>query len=120
MLMMDRSDIRQSLRIINQASELINTSQSIGVMPTGTRSFEELEFNNGTFKIALKAKCDILPITLMNTGEIFERNKKIKKAKTIMYVHPLLKYEEFKDMDTIEIAKKVENIIYGAKNKKEI
>ncbi len=112
-LLMDRSDMRQSMKIINQAAKLLKEGMSICIYPEGTRSTEHMEFHAGSFKIATKAKSDIICITNVNTADIFENNKKIKAGKTVMYIHEPIRYEDIKDLDTGEIAKLCQEKIRG-------
>lgn len=117
-LLMDRDDIRQSMRIIRQASENITNGLSVCIFPEGTRSTEDREFQAGSFKIAEKAKCPIICITMRNTAQVFEKNKRIKSTKTLMHVHKPIAYTEYAGMSTVEIAKKCEDLIYGVKFEK--
>lgn len=114
-LLMDREDIRQSVKIIRIASDNIKSGLSYGIMPEGTRSTKDMEFQAGSFKIAQLAKAPIVPVTIRNTASIFEENKKIKKGKTLIKYHPAITYEQYKDMDSIELAKMVEELVHGEK-----
>ncbi|MDD3130045.1 MAG: 1-acylglycerol-3-phosphate O-acyltransferase [Candidatus Izemoplasmatales bacterium] len=96
---------RQALQAVIQAIKQVKEGQPIAVFPEGTRSHSNTvkQFKSGTFKIALKAKSDISPVCLYNmhkTVDIF----KFKIAKVFIKVLPVIKYDEFKDMDTQEIS----------------
>ena len=76
-LFLDRSDMKQGLQIILTAVEKIKSGISICIFPEGTRNkadsdLEMLPFHEGSFKIATKAKCPIIPISMNNTAEMFE------------------------------------------------
>ncbi|OON99204.1 MAG: hypothetical protein ATN35_00145 [Epulopiscium sp. Nele67-Bin004] len=80
---MDRDDIRKSMLSIQKGIEELKAGQSVIVFPEGTRSKDGNvgEFKAGTFKLATKSKCSIVPIAIKNTELIFEKNgKKIKPA----------------------------------------
>lgn len=111
----DRDNMKQSIRVIIGATKTLKSGTSVLIYPEGTRSLENMEFKAGSFKIAQNAKAGILPITLTNTAAIFERNKflQIKKAKPIVTIHPVIKYEDYKDLDLITVAANVEAIIYN-------
>lgn len=75
-LFLDRDDIRAGLKVILQAIEYVKNGISICVFPEGTRNKGEelsvLPFHEGTFKIADKTGCAIIPISINNTNQIFE------------------------------------------------
>lgn len=89
-LFLDRQDIRQGLQTILTAIEKIKSGISICVFPEGTRNraeseLELMEFHEGSFKIATKTNCPIIPMALNNTCEIFEAHfPRIKKTHVIL------------------------------------
>ena len=63
-LVMDREDIRQSMKVIQTMAEEVKKGRNFLIFPEGTRSRQgnhTLEFKGGTFKSAVKAKCPIVP-----------------------------------------------------------
>ncbi len=73
---MDRSDIRQSLKVINQATDHLKEGYSMVIFPEGTRSKGATlgEFKPGSLKLALKAGVPIVPITIRGSYKIMEQN----------------------------------------------
>lgn len=73
---MDRSDIRQSLRVINQAAEYLKEGYSMAIFPEGTRSKCETmgTFKPGSLKLAWKAGVPIVPIAIRGSYKIMEQN----------------------------------------------
>ena len=76
-LFLDRKDIKQGLQTILTAIEKIKSGISICIFPEGTRNRnsseqELLPFHEGSFKIATKTNCPIIPMALNNTAQIFE------------------------------------------------
>lgn len=73
---MDRSDIRQSLKVINQAASHLKEGYSMVIFPEGTRSKSESlgEFKPGSLKLALKAGVPIVPIAIRGSYKIMEQN----------------------------------------------
>lgn len=76
-LFLDRNDIKQGLKTILSAVEKVKSGISICIFPEGTRNtnadeLDMLPFHEGSFKIATRAKCPIIPIAMNNTAEIFE------------------------------------------------
>ena len=65
-LFLDRSDIKQGLQMILSGCEEIKSGTSICIFPEGTRGKTESElelgeFHNGSFKMATKTGCPIIP-----------------------------------------------------------
>ena len=75
-LFLDREDPKQGMKTILQAIDYVKSGISICIFPEGTRNTGEelslLPFKEGSFKIAEKAGCAIVPISLNNTAQIFE------------------------------------------------
>ena len=77
---LDREDLRQALKTILAAIDEVKNGVSIAIFPEGTRNRNEkdtdlLEFHEGSFKIATKAGCPIVPVCMNGTAEIFEAHK---------------------------------------------
>lgn len=116
-LFLDRKDIRQGMQIILTAIEKVKSGISICIFPEGTRNDSESEldmmpFHEGSFKIATKTKCPIIPITLNNTAEMFEAHlPKIKPCHVVIeYGKPI--YPDELDKETKKkIASYTQNII---------
>lgn len=101
-LFLDRKDIKQGLKTILTAIEKVKSGISICIFPEGTRNKAEdetelLPFHEGSFKIASKSGCPIIPIAMNNTAEIFEAHfPKIKPCHVIVeYCKPVY----VKDLD---------------------
>lgn len=76
-LFLDRKDIKQGLKTILSAIELIKKGISVFIFPEGTRctgaeQTELLPFHEGSFKVATKTDCLIVPVAITNTSKIFE------------------------------------------------
>lgn len=103
-LFLNRDDMKQGMKVILQAIDYIKQGISICVFPEGTRNKGEelsmLPFKEGTFKIALKTGCPIVPISINNTAEIFENHMpKMKRTHVIIeYGKPIYP----KDLDREE------------------
>lgn len=87
-LFLDRSDIKAGLKTILEAIELMKSGISICIFPEGTRNKEAdtfLPFHEGSFKIAQKAGCPIIPITINNSSSILEDHMpKIRSSHVIV------------------------------------
>ena len=102
-LFLDRKDIKKGLKTILSGIELIKSGISVCIFPEGTRNKGEelslLPFHNGSFKIAEKTGCPIIPMSLNNTCDIFEGHFPfIKKTHVILeYGKPIYPKELDKD-----------------------
>ncbi len=83
-----------------------------GIFPEGRRSFgnEMIDFKPGAFKLATKPQANILIGTLYDVSKVLKRFT-LKRYIVRVHIHPVLKYEEYQDMNTIELAAKVKAII---------
>ena len=77
-LFLNRADAREGLKTILTAIEYVKKGVSICIFPEGTRNDGEelsmLPFKEGSFKIATKTGCPIVPISINNSAEIFENH----------------------------------------------
>lgn len=74
-LFLDRKNIKEGLKTILAGIELVKSGISVCIFPEGTRNKQNgelLPFHEGSFKVAEKGGVPILPITLVNTADIFE------------------------------------------------
>lgn len=87
-LFLDRKDIKAGMQTILQAIDMVKSGKSICIFPEGTRSKKEgelLPFHEGSLKIAAKAGCPIVPMTINNSAEVLENHFPfIKKAHVII------------------------------------
>lgn len=121
-LFLDRDNMKEGLKTILQAIEYIKSGVSICIFPEGTRNKGEenslLPFHAGSFKIAEKSGCAIIPMSLNNTCAIFESHLPfVKKTHVILeYGKPIYP----KDMDREQkkhLAEYCQNIIQDTINK---
>lgn len=99
-LFLNREDVRQGLQIILTAIEQVKNGISICIFPEGTRnkvSDSMLPFKEGSFKIAQKTNCPIVPMAITNSSAILEDHFPSVKA-----THVILEYGKpiyLKDLD---------------------
>lgn len=111
----DRSDIKQGMKTILENIDKIKSGISVCVFPEGTRNKTEktfLPFHAGSFKIAEKAGCPIVPITLNNTGAIFENHIPfVRKAHIVLEYGKPLYVNEMTSAEKKNVSKTVQEII---------
>lgn len=89
-LFLDRKDNRQGLKVILQAIEYVKKGYSMWICPEGTRmreggATETLEFHSGSFKIASKAGCPVVPVAFYGTREMLEDHMpKLRPGRVVM------------------------------------
>ncbi|MCI5699689.1 MAG: 1-acyl-sn-glycerol-3-phosphate acyltransferase [Lachnospiraceae bacterium] len=109
----DRDDIRQSMQVIINTSDEVKKGRNYVIFAEGTRSKmgnKLLEFKGGSFKIATKAKCPIVPVAIIDSYKVFDTNS-IKPVTVQVHFLPPIPYDVYKDMKTSEIAQEVKRRI---------
>ena len=96
-LFIKRNDLKQSMKVILDAIDLVKNQISVYIFPEGTRCKaddprEMLPFKEGSFKIASKSGCKIIPFAMLGTNEIFEDHLPWihKKEITLVYGEPVI------------------------------
>ncbi|ABX44134.1 lysophospholipid acyltransferase family protein [Lachnoclostridium phytofermentans] len=87
-LFLDRENPREGLKTILTGVENIRKGYSMFIMPEGTRNHEEemLPFKEGSFKMAEKTGCAIIPVAITNSDAVFERQFPwVKKATVVIH-----------------------------------
>jgi len=103
---LDREDVRQSMKVIQQVSQDVAAGRNFLIFPEGTRSRQGnqvQDFKGGSFKAATRARCPIIPVALINCFVPFDSKTTEHVNVQVHFLEPLL-YEEYKDMKTTEIA----------------
>ena len=75
-IFIDRSNPREGLKAIKEAIAEIEQGWSVFIMPEGTRSSEPgvQPFKGGSFKIAERTGCPVIPVAITNADEVFENH----------------------------------------------
>ncbi len=111
---LDRDNNRSAVTAINQAVENIADGVcSMGVYPEGYVNKNVgtlLEFRNGAFKIAKKAKCDIVVAVMKNTRAVNE-NIFRKFSRVTIKISEVIPYEKTENLKTNEIGEMVRTIM---------
>ncbi len=116
---MDREDIKQSMEVIVNVIKEVKKGRNYLIFPEGTRSRmgnKLLEFHSGSFKCALKSKCPVIPIAFIDSFKVLDQKGCKPVTVQIHYLEPI-QYEEYKDMNTVELAALVRGRIEERINK---
>ena len=76
-LFLNRTDVREGLKMITTGAEYLKEGYSMFIFPEGTRNKSDsdlplLPFHEGSFRMALKSKCPIVPVAICNTVNVWE------------------------------------------------
>jgi len=110
---MDREDVRQSLTVINQVTEEVKNGRNYLIFPEGTRSKkgnEMLDFHGGSFRCAVKAKCPVVPLALVDCFKVLDQKGSGHLRVQIHYL-PAILPEEFEGLKAAQLADMVKNRI---------
>ena len=110
---MDREDVRQSMKVIQNVTKELQDGRNIIIFPEGTRSKngnQMGEFHAGSFKCATKAKAPILPFAFIDSYKVLDEDGCEPLTVQLHYLEPIY-YEEYKDLKTNEIAALVKSRI---------
>ena len=112
-IMIDRDNDRKAAESIIKVIKNVKNGSSMVIFPEGTRTYtigELIEFKPGSFKVAMKSKAPLVPITIVKAKNFRNIKWPLPKKVTIVIHKPLL-FEEFKGMNSLELSDKVKTII---------
>lgn len=110
---MDREDVKQSMQVILNVTQEVKNGRNYLIFAEGTRSREKnklLEFKGGSFKVAMKSRCPIVPVALIDSYKSFDTGSIEQVTVQVHFLQPMY-YDEYKDMKSTEIAQEVKNRI---------
>lgn len=110
---MDRSNLRESIKVIRQVGEDIKKGRIVVIFPEGTRSKQGNimgEFKGGSFKAAQNAKAPIVPVAMIDCFKPFDTKGLAWVDCQIHYLEPIY-FEQYQDLSTQEIADLVKSRI---------
>lgn len=92
-LFLDRNDLRSGMQMLKDGVERIRQGISVVIFPEGTRNGKDtmLPFKEGSLKMAEKAECPVVPVTMIDTDQLLEIRPgfDIRKAKVkVIYGEP--------------------------------
>ncbi|MBR1669358.1 MAG: 1-acyl-sn-glycerol-3-phosphate acyltransferase [Butyrivibrio sp.] len=109
------SDIRQTIGVFRQvAREVAEKGRKFILFPEGgykENNQNRVEhFKAGSFKVALMAKCPIVPVALVDSYKVYNSPHRGPVTTYVYYLRPIY-YDEYKNLRSGEIAQLVENRI---------
>lgn len=112
-LPLDRKDPRQGMKVILQVAQDVMNGKNYIIFAEGTRSRngnELLDFKGGSFKSAVKSKCPIVPVALIDSYRAFDTGSIDWTTVQVHILEPIY-FDEYESMKTTEIAACVKNRI---------
>lgn len=112
---MDRSNVRESIKAINEGVENLKNGHSMVIFPEGTRSKGPSlgEFKKGSMKLAIKAEVPIVPIAIDGTYKAREGNKgnKITSADVKITIAKPINVKELTKEEKSNLSENIRNIL---------
>lgn len=110
-IFLDRENMRSALQMVKETAATLKSGRNVVIFPEGTRSKCEKmgEFKSGSIKPAFLSQATIIPCTLINTFTIDVKEIKDNRAKVIFGAP--IRYDEYKDLSTVELSNKIQSII---------
>lgn len=109
----ERENNRKGAESIIQVIKNVKSGSTMVIFPEGTRTYkigDLLKFKEGSFKVALKSKAPLVPVTLIKPKNFKDVKWPFAKRVTLV-IHKPIPYEDFKGMNTIDLSAKVRKII---------
>ncbi len=110
---MDRDDPRQSLQVIQNVTKEVIGGRNYLIFPEGTRSRNGnrmLDFHGGSFRCAVKAKCPVVPVAIIDTYKVFDQKGSKPVTVQLHFLKPIYP-DEYKDLKAAELAEIVKSRI---------
>ncbi len=111
---LDKKNNRQGMKIINEVAKEVEMGRKYILFPEGQYDNKKknglIDFKAGCFKICLKSKVPIVPVVLIDSYKPYN-SWEVGEIKTSVYYLESITFEEYKDMNTQQIAELVKERI---------
>jgi 1-acyl-sn-glycerol-3-phosphate acyltransferase len=115
-IFMDRDNVREAVKSINEGIEYLKSGYSMVIFPEGTRSKSSSvgEFKKGSMKFALKSNVPIVPIAINGSYKAFEEYNRIRSCSVKVIIGKPIYIEELSKEDQNNLSKITKDIIQNA------
>jgi 1-acyl-sn-glycerol-3-phosphate acyltransferase len=107
-ILLDRKDLRSSYQTVIDIKNRLDSKRNIIVFLEGTRSRNPdhslLEFKPGGLKPIYQSQATIVPVAIHGYFRVLTKTKKSYKSKVYISFMKPLKYQEYKDINNIDLA----------------
>lgn len=104
---LDKIDNRQAIKIINDVAKEVEAGRRYVLFPEGDfypgKKNTLMDFKAGCFKASLKSKTPIVPVVLYDAYKVYNSWQLGKVTTQVHFLKPI-QFEEYKDLNTHEIA----------------
>ena len=110
---LDRENARQAVGVFASVINEVKKGRNYLIFPEGTRSRNGNvmgEFHHGSFKCALRVKCPIVPVALIDSFRVLDEKGCKPVTVQLHYLQPIMP-EEYEGMKTVELAELVKSRI---------
>lgn len=110
---LDRTSMRSQFEGMSAIVDEIRAGRRFIVFPEGIYHKNHnnvLAFRPGAFKSAIRAKCPIVPVALIDSYKVLEFNS-LKPVQTQVHFLKPITYDEYKDLTSQQIANRVRDAI---------
>ena len=111
---LDKKNNRQAMKIINEVAKEVGEGRKCILFPEGIYDNKKrnslIDFKAGCFKISLKSKTPIVPIVLIDSYKPYNSWEFGEVKTQVHFLKPIL-FEEYKEMNTQQIAELVKDRI---------
>lgn len=114
-ILLDRKDLRSSYQTVIDIKNRLDSKRNIIVFLEGTRSRNPdhtlLEFKPGGLKPIYQSQATIVPVAIHGYFRVLTKTKKSYKSKVYISFMKPMTYQEYKDINNIELATSLQNQI---------
>lgn len=112
LLPLNRDKNREGVKTMLQAIEYAKAGQPMFIFPEGTRSLSKtmIPFRDGAFKLAEKSQSNISIFVIHNAYQ----HKLLKPVTIDVEFLPVMNYDDYKDLSTVELSKRVHEMMSHA------
>lgn len=111
---LDKESNRQAMTIIKECAKEVSEGRKFVIFPEGEFDRKKknslIHFKSGCFKVSIKSKTPIVPVALIDSYKVYNSEEFGKITTQVHFLEPLY-YEDFKDMNTHQIADEVKRRI---------
>lgn len=112
-ILIDRKDIRQSLKVIDKGVHQIKKGHPLVVFPEGTRSRGPKvgKFKPGAFKLLSGSDTLAVPLTISGTSRVMEESGIITSTNVHLTIHPAIDISKLSDVEKKELPERIFEIV---------
>lgn len=113
---MDKNDLRKQLGSIRRLAEEVKAGRRFILFPEGGYNHNGnylQDFKPGAFKAAVWARKPIVPVAVVDSYKLFDINSLKRVTTQVHFLKPLY-YEDYRNLNTKEIAERVKDSIREA------